>query len=26
MTINGYGDGEERGREYEIWKEIWENY
>jgi hypothetical protein len=26
MTINGYGDREARGRECEIWKEIWENY
>lgn len=26
MAINGYGDREERGRECEIWKEIWENY
>jgi len=26
VTIDDYGDGEERGRECEIWKKIRENY
>jgi len=26
MTIDDYGDGEERGRKCEIWNEIRENY